>query len=507
MGRYLFFAVIGASSFANGMAEERPQRDALPEGLAVTAPHIPDQVTGVLRTLNEQLCRDLDPADNAAVLLLQTVGSDALDPGVRENTLAMLGIQKLSPTTPRFLYFVNFVQSLPEISLKDVPGQVALLDVQLNVAGERPWTREQFPVLFAYLRDNQSALNLVVDASQKLRYYAPLLSEEAPPRLISGSFAMERRLPFLAKCLAARAMLNASEDRLEAAILDLSAGHRWAKLLADGSPLDVSAAKAHIIDATLSQAATALLENGLLTGESARLYLRELKTMGPLPRSAEQATVGERAILHQEMELLQADETALQEFFELPNQKDPPTGKRPLPEIDWARALQSADHIQDRFVRALQTGDRAAQGALFDELDRDYEAWKASDDAMIRKFADPAHQEVKAVSRWIGETMAWSLRPWYRQRRMSDDRAQVRRDLITIGLGLTVFRSEHGEFPASLSELAPNDLPEVPTDAQTDRSFTYLRVKPDHARLTSWGANQTEDAGGSYSDDHILNVR
>ncbi|MFO0918043.1 MAG: hypothetical protein U0872_06975, partial [Planctomycetaceae bacterium] len=175
----------------------------------------------------------------------------------------------------------------------------------------------------------------------------------------------------------------------------------------------------------------------------------------------------------------------------------------PAPKIDWTLVFQRADEIQDQVVRALRTDARSEQEPLFAELDREYEAWNSSVDALARKFAVPEQQDVKVVSRWIGENMARSLRPWYRQRHMSDNRMRIRREMLVTGLKLAAYRGDHGEFPASLANLAPSE----PADATPDCPITYVRENPHLVRLISLGGNGIDDAGSAFNDDQTLTIR
>jgi hypothetical protein len=79
--------------------------------------------------------------------------------------------------------------------------------------------------------------------------------------------------------------------------------------------------------------------------------------------------------------------------------------------------------------------------------------------------------------------------------------------MIVVGLGVAAYRGDHGELPESLSDLAPDYLKTVPTDAHSDQPFLYVRENPQLARITSWGANHVDDAGGSHNDDQILELR
>ncbi|MGL5095793.1 MAG: hypothetical protein ACRDD1_09405, partial [Planctomycetia bacterium] len=91
-------------------------------------------------------------------------------------------------------------------------------------------------------------------------------------------------------------------------------------------------------------------------------------------------------------------------------------------------------------------------------------------------------------------------------RRSSDDKNNVRRDLILVGLALTSYKLEKREYPASLDDLKPNHLDAVPLDSFTDRPLDYRREAEGRARLASLGANRVDDSGKPYNDDLIVKL-
>ena len=72
--------------------------------------------------------------------------------------------------------------------------------------------------------------------------------------------------------------------------------------------------------------------------------------------------------------------------------------------------------------------------------------------------------------------------------------------LLQTDLAIGVFRSDHGRLPASLLELVPECLPEVPIDPYSGRALVY-RLSADGFDLYSVGANGTDesDADPSYT--------
>lgn len=484
-----------------------PAPTPLPEGLVLKTPRIPAGVTGTFRTLHEKLARDVAPADNAAVLLVQVFGGDALEPPLRRATLDMLGIEKLSETAPLFLPLERYIASLGTVPREQVTAEALRLQKSLSTASEGPWKAEDFPDVARYLEANKQALGAIAAAADKPRYYMPMLSSDEPRQLVSASLAIERRLPFVARVLAARALLSLTNGDVDSAMADLLTGHKLAALLAAGAPFALSLSKANFTDSFALRGETALLESGKLTAEQATAYRQALERIPLAPQAARAADIGERAILRQAIEQLQGDKEEVDKLFEteLKDKKPAGAGEQAVPEIKWDLAYQRADEIQDSIVRTLAMSDRALQESRIVEMDRSYKNWQDTSEATARKVAASLEEKDSTVaSRWIGELMAMSVRPLLRQQLLPDNAMRARRDLVRLGLALNVYERKHGRYPAQLSELVPDFLPELPTGPAPAEQFTYVRHAAGNAELISWGPNREYDAGKSFNDDHSL---
>ncbi|WP_373649616.1 hypothetical protein [Schlesneria sp. DSM 10557] len=471
----------------------------LPKGLLLKQPVMPDSLNDTMRSVNERLSQDVAPSDNAAVLLVQVCGEDVFDPVLKADSLAMLGIASLAPSPAPFVYFQQFADSLGPDEKATLGHDLDTLPLHLATAIVRPWKQDEYPSLVAFLNANRQSLDILVEASRKPKYYAPVLSEADPPQLLSMSVTLERRLPFLVRCLSARAMLRVTEQKGDQAIEDLVACQRLAVLLATGSPFDVSAIKAHQMEGVAFQASTTVLQAGGFTGAEAKNYLAKLKEIKPLPPAAIAADVGERAVLRRQIELLKLEDSTLGAFFEFPDTaKFPKLEQLRLSVADWDQVFARANEVQDEVVKALSTKERDVQSQLFTALDEAYAAWDEQNAANRITTED-----LKKLSRFIGETMAMSLRPRYRQLRQLDDRAQLRRDLLLLSLSVVSYRADHQAYPATLADLTPDYLEIVPRDANGE-PFRYDRLSAGGVRLVSLGSNLENDAGLSFNDDIVI---
>jgi hypothetical protein len=437
---------------------------------------------------------------------VQIFGTSCFDPELRVASLDMLGIRSVGKT-PRFQYVEAYVRGQGAKSDEEVQSRSDQLDSALNLAINRPWSPDEYPGFAEYLEANKAALDLVLVAADRPRYYAPLLSVEQPMRLLAASYSIDHRLPFLARCLTARALLRCSQQDYDAAWTDLMACHKLAALVIAGSPLDNSAAKAHIVDAMASHAELGIVTSGQLPGTQAEALLQRLATLPPLLTVEDAANRGERAVIHEELELLRDDEESRKGFFETGTPEDLEQLKQLLNTENYFKiALETADAQQDKMVKLLSIRPRTE---LFEQIavsNEEYEQWNAADTEEEPKFAELATKDPEAAARSIGESTAMALRtnPW--QRRHTDERAWLRHDIVTVGLALTAHKARHGEYPTELSALAPAIVPEVPIDRHSEQPFNYDRRTPTDVVLTSLGANQLNDAGAIYNDDLIVEL-
>lgn len=498
----LLLAVVSAA-FASAADPAKP---VLAPGTVLVEPKIPDTVQGPLRSLNEDLSRGVNPAENAAVHFVQMFGVEVFPESLRDDSLAMMGIESLSPKAARLSGFEAFVRSTVT-NPDEVEAGVASLQSQLSQAAEQPWQTGDFPAAEAYLDAHKDALDSVAAIVAIGKYYVPILSEEAPPRIDAAAFDFELRLKAVAPLLLMRAMRKAGAGDFGAAVDELLVCRRLGVLLAEGSPLDISHAKAHVMDGHACVGARTLLEGGRLPPEVAKSYLQRLSTSPSFPTAADAADRGERAALEQELAILEQDEMLVRDYLEFG------AGKRlahleqtRLKDLDWKAARQRAMEVHDRVVTALRIGPHVPQAESFAALDRDYEAWQARSDELYDAGEGVIDMDVEAASRWVGETLAMSTRGNAWQRRASDDRADVRIAMVKIGLALVAAAGERGGYPASLDELSPAYFDRVPVDAHSEGPFVYGRHEDGSAVLISRGPNRADDANQAYNDDTILRL-
>lgn len=139
-----------------------------------------------------------------------------------------------------------------------------------------------------------------------------------------------------------------------------------------------------------------------------------------------------------------------------------------------AKLGSTREWIRDRYARLIEEVDRPVAESRFEEL-----AGSIEEDAAAR------HDYVAQVIAPVFGKATFKYRSMV---------AQLAAEEILCALEL--YRREHGGYPATLAELAPAYLPDVPADPFTDGPIVY-RVTPTGYTLYALGPNREDDGGVS----------
>lgn len=480
----------------------------LAAGTKLAVPQIPAQIIGATRELNARLSKDVDPANNTVVHLVQIFGAEVFPEPLRDSSLKMLGIEALDSKAPRMIYSEPFLRAKAAGDSQQLAKLTITFQSEFNQASSKPWKKAELPLIADFLAENEKQLDQLIAIANLPAYYAPVLSTAEPPSLMSASFSVEYRLPYLAKCLATRSLGKLADEDFSGATTDLLAIHKLANLLANGSPLDVSGAKAHWVDSHAFAAEQAMLRSGLLSADQAKAYLAALRQLPRLPAASQAADIGERYIILQEIELLRDDDAALGFFFDWdPDEHKAEIAKLRAAQINWDLAKQKANEVQDKTVAVLSLADRDRQMEAIVQLDEASDKWLdgLEDDEIT--MAEAILKDRAGASRWFGESTALALRTNAWQRVHTDHRGYVRRDFTIVGLALVVYQQKHGKYPAKLKDLTPEILPSLPNDTHSGKLFAYEPLPAGGVRLISWGANLIPNQGDFRDDDLYLDLK
>ena len=470
----------------------------------ITQPLRDDGYPDYIAALNEVISAGVTLENNAAIPLLRAFGPAMLLDDTRPTFFAMLGIDPLPLEGDYLTDFEAYrEQALAQAKEADDgnvvdPQHRQRLDEAYNQALERPWGADEFPVLAAWIESNAEPLQRIHEASRRSRYYAPLIagSGSGDAMVMSILLPVLQELRDAARLLKIRAMLRIHEGKLEAAWEDLFAIHRLSRL-AGQDPTLIGALVAIAIDSVAIQGDTALAADPRLQEPLARTMLSNLKTLASPASVVEKLNTAERFMYLDSVCAVASGRVGLSELA------GDGSGEAfgwiarfaSAVLVNWDVSLRMGNQWYDRLVAAANLPTHAQRNEAFAEINADTR--KLSAELRTTKTALYGLLAPRAViSRQLGNVFVSLLLPAVSSAMDAENRSTALTRLNTLSLALTVYRTEHGDYPESLSELE-NEFDDLPTDPFSGETFRYRR-EDDGFVIYSVGPNLRDNDGKVY---------
>lgn len=262
----------------------------------VTAPLRPDGTVDYAAALNERFGRGVTPENNAVVLLWQAAGPAEIRTEFRDAYFKLLGV---AAPLEEGDYFQDFGDhAVAALAGRGPPGEMdkaleKLYD-QWAKAEARPWAKEAFPELAAWLELQGKHLSVALDASRRERYFSPLVCAQAES--VSDCFLRANDLAHfraMARAFCVRATLRAGMGKAHDASQDLLATRRLARLKVQG-PFLVDLLMGGALESMACQSAAGIAQSGHLSAEDLRKLQADLAPLAPLRSVADVMDEGER---------------------------------------------------------------------------------------------------------------------------------------------------------------------------------------------------------------------
>jgi len=479
-------------------ANPKPLITVSKETTRITGPLRDDGYVDYVAALNEQFGRGVTPENNAAVPLWQALGPEPVDEEIRAEFFRLLGIPQ-PPRQGRYLVdFNNVVERLGPKAGEDPDGQ-------FDRAMKGPWSAEDCPAVAGWLQANEAALPLVVEASRRPRYYAPMVSHDDVAPMISVLLPTLGQARNVARAVMARAMLRLDSGDVDAAADDLLACHRFARLIGQGPTL-IDALVAIAIDTMACQGDTVLATSGKLSAEQAAAYLAELKKLPPLPSMVDKIDVAERYMfLDAAAGIARNGPSALSGIagdgggggFSAAVLKAISDSM-----LDWDEVLRIGNAWYDRMVEAGRQPTREARNAAWTKVDDDLHELteRAADKQALLADLLSGKSPRQLMTEKMGAIMIALLLPAVNAAMDAEERGKMRFEVTELAVALSAYHAEHGAYPKKLGKLAPTYVAEIPRDRFADADLTY-RPRKDGYLLYSVGRNATDDGGRNWHFD------
>ncbi len=452
------------------------------ETTRITEPLKPDGSVDFAAALNARLSEGVTPANNAAALLMQAIGSDAVPEDQLKKFFQTLGIAVPSGK--------GTLRNIAQFSKGQ--NQQKAFDQQ-SQALQHPWSRKDLPLVADWLDANADALKIAVEASKRPRFFVPFASEEKDP-LLNTPLELTTNMRVFSRLLVARAMLALGEGRIEDAQNDLLACHRLARLLGQ-QPTFIETLVSYALDAVACRGDWEWAQSEKVTGPQLAAYRQKLAELPPLPRISEKLDKGERFVsLHSICHLAKNIDEESAKQIGLGNSK--PLMRMLGLSVDWDLILKRFNEEYDQMVAVLKLTDFSARQAQMTKMETELkklqaEANQPAQIALMLLGVDPPRA---VVSRQMGNALLGLMIPAVRQASTAEVRTETRLDMTLIALALGEYQREHGRYPDKLSDLSPGYLKSIPQDGFTNKPLQYQPQKAGYL-LYSVGANGKDDQG------------
>ena len=476
------------------------------ETTRITAPLHPEGGVDYLAALNQQASEGVTPENNAVVELLHAFGPAKIPSELRPTFFQMLGMQPLPDEGAYFVSFEDYCrQTLAEdVVTRDSNGDGWTdLDETIFRAEIAPWTADAWPQVAAWLDANQLALERIVAASQRTRYYCPLMCKSAKSALMDVDTPIMYFERPAARALATRAMLRLGSGDVEAAWQDDLACHRLSRLVGQGQMLLDALRSFGLEGIAVFIDRAVLMQTGLSTERLQRM-VDDLAQLAPVPNCADQLDRADRFGFLGEIQRMAAEGPGSVEKTEDRNRVDTAADSSSLDQysaviFDYNAVMRSQNAWIDRTVAALRqptwSARRTAIHSMETEIDTSMKGPRSVFSTAFSFLSSPR----RTISEGMGQMMVSLSMTGVRGVAEAEMRANVKRDLINVGFRLAQYRADRGEYPNQLADLVPQYIAAIPIDPFADRPFVYRR-QPVGFMLYSVGLNGKDDVGTGYRD-------
>ena len=514
------------------------------ETTVVLEPLTADGTVDYVAWTESRVSMGVTPANNAAVALLQAMGPQVLDESIRKPVLQQLNLGDLPPQG-RFQTLEAFVEALPAERLGLTPEElkaqsdeirrlrdtlqemhwgtsdaapeqeaevrrqyeaavagspIGRLTARLESAAVEPWAPADEPLLQEWLATNAAALDAVLAASRRERFYLPLITAERPASLMAIDVFPLEAWRQASLSLLARATQS---DGAKAAAEDLLAVHRLSRLAAQDWSLQAQFVAGQMEIAALKAGGAWLTARNPEPAQAAR-YIRAMTAMPPLPPVAD--------VLNTTGRFLSLDAVGI--LYRGMHHEAEPARREQMRHMrdlaDWNVLCTRLNEWHSRVVKVAALPPGAERNRQLAELSADREAYVNAQVAAVERrqslggvlrgfFLEGSRQGRQAMTDW--STAMLLLATVNPHAEMINDRsvALARRHLVQTAAALVVAADEGG-YPESLQALVEaGRLEHLPLDPFSGRPLVYRRQEGGFI-LYSVGIDLADDGGRPGSD-------
>ena len=439
--------------------------------------------------LNREMSHGVTHENNALVDLLRVLPIKNADPLWNQGFVEQLG---LSGFPDEFKYLER-----PDHYMYKQQGGTVIREVSEEIVEmyERlraePWTSQQFPDWQKWIDEFDDALDVVVEASHKERFYYPFvkLGDLSEQTLLATLLNAVHPMQDSCRMLQLRAMNSLGEGDVSSALEDTLAIFRMGEL--SGQTVSLIELLAQInIDNMAFETTQLLMEYGALNETQLRKLTDELQQRAPAISVAERFDCGERCMT--------LDALQMTNIYNIDAAGNPKTNSIANWFIDWNEASRVVNQCYDRCVACLEQ----PVGKTRKESLIEFEAFMREMTADPQELTWREKMGPRARGRAIGRIFIGLMMPDFQMVVDAESEAFVRTDLLHLGIALEKYKIDVGNYPQELAELVPEYIDSIPGDRCSHEPLRYRRT-PSGYLLYAIGVDGIDDGGRIRGESNI----
>jgi hypothetical protein len=469
--------------------------------------------------LNEHCRGALQADNNVAVSLLQAFGPSAIPAEVQDEYFNLLGNKFQRPVGAYFVQMNEMVQRWMKGSFergKDADLE-ATFQSNFALATQQPWSAAELPMVAEWLAINEIPLKRIADASQRARFYEPIVSaNRRVPALWAVSLPMEHFITEITTALEARAMFRAQRNDFTSAIDDLLICHRLLRKLAT-YPIGQYAVESRTAEIGLCQTELKLLHFCRPTQQEIESLQKHWNELPPMPSIVDRVDVGDRFRFLDAICLLnrQGPAAVQQLFGDFATSTDESALQKAVADalFDWNEPLRMGNQWFDTQAAICRLTDRNAreQALQKSRLDLQTMLSNANSPSMFALNWFTKKSAKAAFGRMVGASLLQLFDIDLPGTLETCDQHALHLAFTQTGMALAAYRADHDQYPKRLEELAPKYLVKVPRDLYSDHDALRYHRETSGYTLYSVGRNGLDEQGAETernpnSDDIAITI-
>jgi hypothetical protein len=490
--------------------EKKPLTDLKPkftiskETTYVLGPVKADGYIDYIEALNDLCSKGVTIENNACILLFRALGPEPSGYRLPPEYYKRLGITEPPEKGDYFVPWDKFF-NVPE---KDEATREKSHTLRDRVAN-RLWSAAEFPKVADWLKVNDKAVELTIEASRRSRFYSPYYfysnASDEPSGLMGVSLPMIM-IHDAGTSLLARAMLRAKQGKFNEASKDLLACHQLGRLVAQGGTV-IERLTGLSLDAMALDADLALISDDRVGAPDLRRFQTEVRNLPLFPPVMEAIDKAERMqCLDFTFLVARYGTTFLERMFQIRGEEHEPglaakvANNLLFSNLHWDPTLKEINAWFDRLIAIMKIEDAAKRLSELHRLDEDFRKERLEFSSNIGGKLMETASKSEDRARWLGQISRILTTPAsVKVQQAADMRDQQHRNL-QVAIALELYRRAHQRYPAKLAELSPAYLKAIPNDMFTSQDLIYRKTDKGYL-LYSVGPNGKDDGGRTRDDD------